>query len=143
MPSIHFFKEDCSIDLRKLQSNKKWIAQVAASHQFLISELNYIFCSDEYLYQMNMDYLSHDTYTDIITFDLREEETGSKSIEGDVFISIERVKENAKHHKVDFFQELSRVMAHGILHLIGFQDKSESDKKEMRTAEDEALSLLK
>ena len=143
MTSIHFFKEDCLIDLRKIQSYKKWVSRVATSHQFSISELNYIFCSDEYLYQMNVDYLSHDTYTDIITFDLSDKNSNNTSIEADIFVSIERVKENAKQIGVDFYQELARVMAHGVLHLIGYQDKFEEDKKKMRAAEDYALSFLK
>lgn len=142
MNNIYFFKEDCQFDLRKLKRHKRWLNQLANSYEFEIAELNYIFCSDEYLHKINLDYLNHDTYTDIITFDLQENNEGNNSIEADIFISIDRVTDNAKNLNIDFEEELARVMAHGLLHLIGFKDKSDNEQDEMRLAENKALELL-
>ena len=99
--------------------------------------INYIFCDDSYLHKINVEYLSHDTYTDIITFPL---EVNAQHIGADIFISIDRVKDNASQFNVEFDKELLRVMAHGILHLVGYQDKSEDDMVVMRTAENSAIS---
>ncbi|WP_296618444.1 rRNA maturation RNase YbeY [Marivirga sp.] len=140
MEEIHFFKEDCNFDLRKLKKHKSWLNQLAIAYDYEILELNYIFCSDEYLHKINLEYLNHDTYTDIITFDLQEEV--GQNIQSDIFISIHRITENAKKLNIAFTKELTRVMAHGLLHLIGFKDKTDSEKKEMRLAEDKALELL-
>lgn len=140
MPDINFFKEGSTIDLRSLQNRKKWLRLVAKQYGYTIENLNYIFCSDAYLLKMNLAYLNHNTLTDIITFDHQSEPT--KIIEGDVFISTERVMENANQHGVDYHHELSRVMAHGLLHLFGFKDKTEAAHKKMRAAENEALNLL-
>jgi len=142
MENIYFFKEDCKFDLRKLKKHKPWLNKVASAYKYEIQEINYVFCSDEYLHQINLDYLNHDTYTDIITFDLQDQSSNSKQIESDIFISIDRVKENATNLKADFAEELARVMAHGLLHLMGFMDKTEQNKKEMRLAENTALELL-
>ncbi|WKK83163.2 rRNA maturation RNase YbeY [Marivirga arenosa] len=142
MDNIYFFKEDCQFDLRKLKKHKKWLNQLADQYKYEIAEINYIFCSDEYLHKINLDYLDHDTYTDIITFDLNDSEEQNNLIESDIFISIDRIKENANNLKIGFEQELSRVMAHGILHLIGFKDKTEDEKSKMREAENKALELL-
>lgn len=142
MGNIYFFKEDCQFDLRKLRKYKSWLIQVAYFYKFEIQELNYIFCSDEFLHKINLDYLNHDTYTDIITFDLQEPSEENKNIESDIFISIDRVTENARKLNISFKEELARVMAHGLLHLIGFKDKSDEDKKGMRLAENKALELL-
>jgi probable rRNA maturation factor len=106
---------------------------------FELEELNYIFCSDEYLHQMNLTYLNHDTLTDIITFDNSEAE---QIIEGDIFISIDRVKENSEEFDVLFETELHRVLVHGLLHLFGYKDKSEREKVLMREKEEACLSLL-
>jgi rRNA maturation RNase YbeY len=100
-------------------------------------EINYVFCSDLYLHKINLEHLNHDTYTDIITFNYCEEDI----ISGDIFISIDRVKENSITYHTNFQKELNRVMIHGILHLVGFDDKSESDKELMRSKEDFYLSL--
>ena len=137
---INYFKEDVSIDLRKLSPFKKWLISVSEHHQHKIEALNYILCSDEYLLQINQDYLNHDTYTDIITFDNRDDV--NQPIEGDIFISFERVKENAVINKVTVDIELARVMAHGLLHLIGFKDKTDKEKQTMREQEDSALNFL-
>jgi len=142
MDNIYFFKEECQFDLRKLKKYKGWLNQLTKFYGYEITELNYIFCSDEFLYKINLDYLNHDTYTDIITFDLQEDKEQNNSIESDIFISIDRVAENAKNLNIDFKEELARVMAHGLLHLIGFKDKSDEEKKEMRLAENKALELL-
>jgi probable rRNA maturation factor len=134
---INFFSET-TFDLGgRLEPTKKWLTAVAQIHSFEIGELTIIFCDDAYLLRINQEYLNHDDYTDIITFDY----TVGKSLGGDVFISIERVTENAQTFNVQFEQELGRVLAHGLLHLIGFQDKSEAHQQDMRKEEERALSL--
>ena len=138
--SIHFFKEDITFDLRKISGKRKWLKDLSDHYSYEIMELNYIFCSDDYLLSINQEYLDHDTYTDIITFDNRE--TEEKVIESDIFISVDRVKENAEKLAISFDNELARVMAHGLLHLVGFKDKTENEKTKMREAENEALSRL-
>ena len=116
---------------------KKWIKKVVKTEGSAIAELNFIFCDDEYLLEKNKTFLKHDTLTDIITFDYSEKNT----VKGDVFISIERVKENALVYKVSFENELQRVIIHGVLHLLGYKDKDEKHQKEMREKEDFYLSL--
>ncbi|MBC6365398.1 rRNA maturation RNase YbeY [Algoriphagus sp. AK58] len=138
--AINFFTEDIKFDLSQKQKRKNWLKQIAQSEDFKLGELNYIFCSDEYLYQINVDYLNHHTYTDIITFDNSEEE---KVIEGDIFISIDRVKENAQKHKQEESSELSRVISHGLFHLMGYKDKTKSDAEVMRSKEALAIELFK
>ena len=108
-----------------------WILSVIKSEGFKEGEINYIFCDDDYLLKLNMEFLNHDTLTDIISFDY----SIGKQIHGDIYISIERVKDNAKNFKVDFIEELKRVMVHGILHYCGYKDKLESDVKQMREKE--------
>jgi rRNA maturation RNase YbeY len=135
--AILFFEEDINYSLKEKNRYKKWLKSIAEKEGFKIKELNYIFCSDEYLYQINHDYLNHKTYTDIITFDNSE---NKYTIEGDIFISIERVRENAQKENVLFEKELQRVMSHGLLHLMGYKDKSETDKIIMRQKEELALN---
>lgn len=130
--NISFFSEDTDFQHPDPAKAQAWIIQIAAAKHFTVSELNYIFCSDEYLHAINMQYLDHDTYTDIITFDNAEEEG---VIESDIFISIDRIKENAHNFDVPFEDELKRVMAHGVLHLLGYGDKTEEEKQVMRTQE--------
>ncbi|HET8858460.1 rRNA maturation RNase YbeY [Marivirga sp.] len=142
MENIHFFKEDCVFDLRKLRRHKDWLYKLSMSYGYNIVQLNYIFCSDEYLHEINKQYLNHDTYTDIITFDLREKALADKLIESDIFISIDRVLENSINLNVEFAHELSRVLAHGLLHLVGHNDKTEAQQKEMRLAEEKAIAVL-
>jgi probable rRNA maturation factor len=139
MSHVHFFEEDITFTLEHSPQIIKWLNDIATSEDRTLVELNYIFCSDEYLYQMNVDYLEHDNYTDIITFDNSEEE---KEIEGDIFISIDRVRENSKSLATRFQEELLRVMAHGILHLLGYNDKTEEEKTLMRKKEEACLSLF-
>lgn len=115
-----------------------WIEKIIASEEKELGELNYIFCDDNYLHQINVQYLDHDTLTDIITFDYTEEQI----ISGDIFISVERVADNAKDFNVDFQTELLRVMAHGVLHLCGYKDKSDAESKQMRSKEEEKMQLF-
>jgi probable rRNA maturation factor len=133
MPAISFFEEDISYKLKNKTAVRKWITDTIAAEGFKLDELTYVFCSDEYLLQINQQYLDHDTYTDIITFDNSEVEG---IITGDIFISIERIKENAVKFAVTDAQELHRVMIHGALHLLGYKDKSAADKKKMTLKED-------
>ena len=138
--AIHYFTEEIEFDTKSIDSKTDWLSELANENNSSIEELNYIFCSDEYLLKINQEYLDHDTYTDIITFDHREDE--NEAIQSDIFISIDRVKENAQINGVSFDNELSRVMAHGLLHLLGYGDKTEEEIKEMRNAENEALAKL-
>ncbi len=138
--TIYFHNEaPMTYRLRNIRKVRKWLLDLARKEGFDISNLNYVFCTDNYLHQINVDYLQHDTLTDIITFDQSEEEN---TIEGDIFISIERVKENAKLESVSMRKELLRVLVHGLLHLIGYDDKSASLKKKMREKEDYYLNRL-
>ena len=114
-----------------------WLSQVCEKHNRILGEINLIFCSDEYLLEINKKHLDHDYYTDIITFDYYEE-----NITGDLFISIERVKENAELLGVNFPLELNRVVVHGTLHLLGFGDKSEQEELLMRGLENDALLIV-
>jgi len=137
-PSILFHEEDISFALSNELSYIKWIQSVIESESCHLQQLNYIFCSDPALLKVNIEYLDHDTYTDIITFPYASPPT----IEGDIFISIDRIKENAKQFKQSFEQELMRVMIHGVLHLCGYGDKSSEEKKMMRAKEDDAIALF-
>ena len=132
-----FFEDTPELDL-SVDKYLSWLAPIITNHEHYLTTLNYIFCSDEYLLEINKEYLEHDYYTDIITFDNSDEEG---VIEGDIFVSIDRVKENATTNKVPFNTELNRVIAHGLLHLLGFGDKSKEEEIEMRKNEDACLSL--
>ncbi len=114
-----------------------WINKVVESEKKILGELSYVFCSDEYLLEMNREHLNHDYYTDIITFDYCFENI----VSGDLFISLDRVEENAKEFSITFQDELDRVCVHGVLHLCGYKDKSEADEILMRQKEDEKLKL--
>jgi probable rRNA maturation factor len=137
MPAIQFFEEDISYKLKNKTAVRKWITDTIIAEGYKLRELTYIFCSDEYLLQINRQYLDHDTYTDIITFDNSEED---KVIAGDIFISIERIKENAAKFNVTETQELHRVIIHGALHLLGYTDKTKETKKKMTLKEDHYLN---
>lgn len=115
-----------------------WINRIILSEDEVYSQLDFIFCDDDYLLKINQDYLDHDTYTDIITFPYED----MSGIAGDIFISVERVKENALDFGVEFYLELKRVMAHGVLHLLGYCDKSEEEIVQMRLKEDEKIKLF-
>lgn len=133
MPAITFHEEDISYKLKNKTAVRKWITDTIIAEGYKLSELTYIFCTDEYLLQINRQYLDHDTYTDIITFDNSEED---RVIMSDVFISIERIRENAGKFNVTEAQELHRVLIHGTLHLLGYTDKSPANKKKMTSKED-------
>lgn len=115
-----------------------WVLSVISEEGWQIDEVNYVFCNDAYLHKLNVEFLNHDTLTDIISFDY----TVGKKIQGDIFISVERIKENAKDFKVTFQEELHRVIIHGILHYCGYKDKSEEDAQVMRYKENHYLKEL-
>jgi probable rRNA maturation factor len=129
---IHFCTEDITFSLKEKLKHKAWLNEVAKQEGKKILELTYVFCSDEYLLQINQEYLNHDTLTDIVTFDNSED---PKKIEGDIFISIERVLENGNKLGTSD-TELERVMVHGLLHLLGYKDKKKEDKALMTQKED-------
>ena len=134
---IFFHKESVSFPLDTSAINN-WIENAVFSLGYSLKNLSFVFCDDEYLKNMNVKYLGHDYYTDVITFDYSTED----GLVGDVFISIERVKENANNFKVSFNEELFRVIIHGVLHLCGFNDKTDKEIKEIRKQENHFLSLI-
>jgi probable rRNA maturation factor len=136
---IHFYAEDIKYTLPGKKKIREWISIVFQREKKKCSALNYIFCNDTYLLNLNKKYLQHDTYTDILTFN--NGEIGCP-VKGDIFISIERVRENSKIFNTYFSGELHRVMIHGVLHLIGYQDKTSDESELMRSKEDYYLSLL-
>jgi len=138
-PKITFFNEEIKFKLLNKTFIRDWLINVTSSYGYQISNINYIFCSDDYLHKINLQFLNHDTLTDIITFDNSIE---PKTIESDIFISIDRVKENALEFEKNFEEELRRVLVHGALHLCGLKDKSKKDKLAMREAEENALNDL-
>jgi rRNA maturation RNase YbeY len=135
---INFHTE--AIDFKVLNpiKTKRWLKSVIESEGFELLEINYIFCNDEYLHTINVEYLEHDTLTDIITFDNSEED---QLIEGDIFVSIERIIDNTKDFNTTFEQEFKRVIVHGVLHLCGYFDKTDEDEKQMRDKEDYYIGL--
>ncbi len=140
MHRVHFFREDTNFLPNNITTLQKWIAQLVETEGYALEELNYIFCSDTHLHKINMEFLKHDTYTDVITFDQSEE---PNLIEGDVFISIDRLRENALSFKVPLEEEMQRVMVHGVLHLMGYKDKTEEEVAQMRAKEKECLEIYK
>ncbi|MBL0741770.1 rRNA maturation RNase YbeY [Chryseolinea lacunae] len=138
MPSVHFFTEDVEFKLPHPRKTTAWLKASILKEKKKLDELNFIFCSDTYLREINIQYLNHTTFTDIVTFDSSE---GSGLIAGDIFISIDRVKENSEKFETTFDQELHRVLIHGVLHLIGYSDKGIQKKALMRKKEDAYLSL--
>ena len=117
---------------------ENWVKTIISNNGYETGELNFIFCDDEYLHKLNVEFLNHDTFTDVISFD----NTLGKLISGDIFISVERVRENANEYNATFEDELHRVMIHGALHFLGFKDKSPEDEKMMRYQENDALLIL-
>lgn len=136
MPVIHFYSQDISFTLKKKNVIKEWIKTSIQAENQRLSDLTFVFCSDEYLLNINKSYLNHDTYTDIITFDNSER---GGLITGDIFISIERIRDNAAKFHVSETDELHRVMIHGVLHLLGYNDKNKQSKTMMTAKEDEYL----
>lgn len=138
MAKINFFTEDITYTLKQKTLIRRWIEATINAEGYRLEELNFILCSDAYLLRINQDYLQHDDYTDVITFDNSEE---LKTIAGDIFISLERIRENANNFKANTVDELCRVMIHGTLHLLGYKDKTKAAKTLMTTKEDEYLAL--
>ena len=135
---VSYFFENTDFKLKGKTRIKQWLKLVAESEIFTLGNVSVIFCSDNYILDINQRYLQHDYFTDIITFDYTE---GTK-ISGDLFISVDSVRENSIEYGTEFEDELHRVIVHGILHLIGYDDDSEEDIKVMRAKEDYYLSLL-
>ena len=135
--AIRFAVQDINFELQQAEKVKKWISEVVQRRQKWVGNISYLFCDDEYLLGVNRKYLNHDTYTDIITFDY----VAADLISGDIMISVDRVGENAEKFEVPFEHELHRVIIHGVLHLLGQGDKSDSEAAEMRRQEEEALTL--
>lgn len=134
---IRYFSEGIKFDLQGKLANNRWLRFVAEAEVKRIGDVNIIFCSDPYILDVNINYLGHDYYTDIITFDYVEGDV----LSGDLFISIDSVRENASFYGAEFPTELRRVMVHGLLHLIGYDDHTPAEQKEMRSKEDYYLSL--
>ena len=140
MPAkINFFAEEIDFKLKNKKGLRNWIGQTIIAENHFLKEINFVFCPDAYILKINQDYLQHDTYTDIITFDNSEKE---KKIAGDIFISVERVSENAATFQIPFLEELHRVMIHGTMHLLGYKDKSLLEKKLMTAKENFYLTNL-
>lgn len=135
--SIRFSSQIESFELPEAEKVKKWISEVVLRRGKKVGNISYLFCDDEYMIGVNRQYLAHDTYTDIITFDY----VAADLISGDIFVCIDRVGENAAKFGVAFEEELHRVVIHGVLHLLGQGDKSDSEAAEMRRQEEESLAL--
>ena len=136
MESNIYYHSECDFQLKDDESITKWLKDAISTEDKELGEINYIFCDDQYLLKKNQEYLQHDTFTDIITFDYTEK----NRLSADIFISIERVKENAINFAVPFETELRRVIIHGVLHLMGYKDKSEEEAETMRSKENFYLS---
>ncbi len=139
MGSVHFFQEDVDFSLEDEEAIIDWIVNVISAESMLLENLNYIFCSDSYLHNINLKYLNHDEYTDIITFDNAE---AAGIIDGDIFMSIERIHDNSVAFNKPFINELYRVIIHGALHLSGYSDKNQVEQIEMRMLEDKYISWI-
>ena len=137
--SVYFHNEDNSYVLPAKRKVKSWLKNSIEHQKMSIGTINVVFCSDQHLLGINIEYLIHDYYTDIITFNYCE----AKLISGDLFISIDRIKDNSKNKKLLFVNELHRVIIHGVLHLCGFNDKTKAEKKEIRQMEDYFLNKIK
>lgn len=132
------FNYESEFTLENEEAIATWLSAVIASENKTEGEINYIFCDDEYLHKINVEYLNHDTLTDIISFDY----TMGNEIGGDIFVSVERVLDNSKDYNTSFDEELKRVLVHGVLHYCGYKDKSEDDETVMRSKEDEKLTMF-
>lgn len=136
--SIYFFKDEIRFRFLKRNQITQWIKKVILIEGHKCGTINIVFCSDQFLLRLNKRFLKHDYFTDIITFDASVNDI----VSGDIFISVDRVRENAKDLRLTFSSELHRVIIHGILHLIGYKDKTKTQKNDMRLREDACLSLL-
>ncbi len=137
--SINFFKDSTKFKLEKRRELRKWINNVVNSEKCNIEWINFVFCDDRILADMNIKYLNHNTLTDILTFSFSN---SGENISGEIYISVQRVRENASNYKVTFEKELHRVMIHGILHLLGYKDSTKTEKDIMRQKENFYLSYL-
>jgi rRNA maturation RNase YbeY len=138
--NFHFQSDSYKKKLGRLKERKEWLVEIAETHSFEVEEINYILVSDKELLKINQTALNHDYYTDIITFDLSDKKG---IIESDIYISIDRVEENANTFDIPFEDEMNRVLSHGLLHLLGYDDKDEASRQIMRGKEDEALQQYK
>lgn len=134
---VRYYCEDIKLEFKNKLANNRWLKMVAGSEIKILGDISIIFCSDNYILDVNIRYLHHDYFTDVITFDYCE---GDK-LSGDLFISIDSVRENAVEFGTEFDEELHRVIVHGLLHLIGYDDHTPEDQKQMRAKEDYYLSL--
>ncbi len=134
---VRYFCEDIKFEFKNKQLNNRWLKMVAGSEVKTLGDVSIIFCSDNYILDVNMRYLQHDYFTDIITFDYCE----GKTLSGDLFISIDTVRENAAEYGATFEEELNRVIVHGLLHLIGYDDRTPEEAQEIHRKEDYYLSL--
>ena len=134
---INFYSET-DFELTEKEKTASWISSIIASEGYETGEISYVFCDDAYLLKLNVRFLDHDTFTDIISFDY----SVGKEINGEIYISIERVRENAKEYSVSFLKELHRVIIHGVLHYCGYNDKNDEEAKRMREKENESLAKL-
>ena len=132
------FNYETDFELENEAKYEDWVSRIIESEGFDEGEINYIFCDDEYLHKINVEYLDHDTLTDIISFDY----TVGNLIQGDIFVSVERVKDNANDFNVSFEEELKRVLSHGVLHYCGYKDKSPKDEALMRSKEEEKMKMF-
>lgn len=132
------FNYETDFELDNESQYENWISRIIESEGFDEGEINYIFCDDDYLHKINVEYLNHDTLTDIISFDY----TVGNLLQGDIFVSIERVRDNAADFKVSFVDELRRVLSHGVLHYCGYKDKSHADEVLMRAKENEKMQMF-
>ncbi len=132
------FNYETDFELENEAQYEDWISRIIESEGFDEGEINYIFCDDEYLHKINVEYLDHDTLTDIISFDY----TVGNVLQGDIFVSVERVQDNAKDFNVSFDEELKRVLSHGVLHYCGYKDKSPEDEALMRSKEEEKMQMF-
>jgi probable rRNA maturation factor len=132
------FNYESDFTLENDEAIATWLSAVIVSENKTEGEINYIFCNDEYLHKINVEYLDHDTLTDVISFDY----TMGNEISGDVFVSVERVLDNSKDYNTSFDEELKRVLVHGVLHYCGYKDKSEADELLMRSKEEEKLTMF-
>jgi len=132
------FNYETDFELENEAQYEDWISRIIESEGFDEGEINYIFCDDEYLHKINVEYLDHDTLTDIISFDY----TVGNVLQGDIFVSVERVKDNAIDFNVPFVDELKRVLSHGVLHYCGYKDKSPKDEALMRSKEEEKMQMF-
>ena len=132
------FNYETDFELSDETAISDWLSQVILSESKKEGDINYVFCDDEYLHKINVEYLEHDTLTDIISFDY----SIGNELHGDIFVSVERVADNAKDYEVTFDEELKRVLVHGILHYAGYKDKSEDDELKMRQKEEEKMAMF-